>query len=167
MKQIIKILPLALLLYTGVSTGYEFDSISSNAVNLGSNSYHLSDTNRNKGLLETTKITLGTIYKSHHFNNDDYNETHNGIYLSVEGWSLGTYENSGNVQSVFVTYNPNLYRSNSLEVNLVTGVVDGYEGWDYAQNGYLPVLGVSARWMNLKAMLSPNVVAFGVELPLN
>ena len=166
MKQIIKILPIALLLYTGVSKGYEFDSISSNAVNLGSESHHLS-ADRKKGLLETTKITLGTIYKSHHFNSDDYNETHNGIYMSVEGWSLGTYENSSNAQSVFVTYNPNIYRGNSLEVNLVTGVVDGYEDWRYAQNGYLPVLGVSARWMNLKAMLSPNVVAFGVELPLN
>ena len=87
--------------------------------------------------------------------------------MSVEGWSVGTYENSGNVQSVFVTYNPNLYRGKSLEVNLVAGVADGYEGWEYAQNGYLPILGVSAKWMNLKAMLSPDVVAFGVELPLN
>ena len=167
MKQIIKILPLALLLYTGVSQGYEYEGISSNTLNFGSDPYHLSAIKQKTGLLEKTKITLGTIYKSHHFNSDDYNETHNGVYLSVEGWSLGTYENSGNVRSVFVTYNPNLYRGNSLEVNLVTGVVDGYEGWDYAQNGYLPVLGVSARWMNLKAILSPNVVAFGLEVPLN
>ena len=123
--------------------------------------------NKKMGLLETTKISLGTIYKSHHFNDDGYNETHNGIYLSVEGWSVGTYENSGNVDSVFVTYNPTLYRGNSVEVNLVTGVADGYEGWDYAKNGYLPILGVSARWLNLKAMLSPDLVAFGVELPLN
>jgi hypothetical protein len=64
---------------------------------------------------------------------------------------VGTYENSGNVQSDFVTYNPNLYRRKSLEVNLVTGVADGYEGWDYAQNGYLPILGVSAKWINLIA----------------
>lgn len=160
-------LSIALLLYTGVSKGYDFDGISSNALNLGRDPYHSSTTKREKGLLEKTKITLGTIYKSHHFNSDDYNETHSGIYMSVEGWSVGTYENSGNVQSVFVTYNPNLYRGNSLEVNLVTGVADGYDGWDYAQNGYLPVLGVSARWMSLKAILSPNVVAFGLEVPLN
>jgi hypothetical protein len=167
MKQIIKMLPIALLLCTGVSRGYEIDGISSNALNFGSDPYHLSATKQKKGLLEKTKITLGTIYKSHHFSNDDYNETHNGVYLSAEGWSLGTYENSGNVQSVFVTYNPNIYRGNSLEVNLVTGVANGYEDWRYAQNGLLPVLGVSARWMNIKAMLSPNVVAFGLELPLN
>ncbi|MCP4768810.1 MAG: hypothetical protein GY875_21425 [Gammaproteobacteria bacterium] len=167
MKQVIKILSITLLLYTGVSQGYEFDSISGNSLDLGSNAYHFTVTKQKKGLLETTKISLGTIYKSHHFNNDDYNETHNGIYVSVEGWSVGTYENSGNVQSVFVTYNPNLYRGNSVEINLVTGVADGYEGWDYAQNGYLPILGVSAKWMNLKAMLSPDLVALGVELPLN
>jgi len=166
-KQVIKILSLTLLLYTGVSKGYEYDSISSNSLGLGSNAYHFSVTEQKKGLLETTKIYLGTIYKSHHFNGDDYNETHNGIYMSVERWSVGTYENSSNVQSVFVTYNRNLYREKSLEVNLVTGVADGYEGWNYAQNGYLPILGVSAKWMNLKAMLSPDLVAFGVELPLN
>ena len=162
-----KMLPIALLLVTGVSKGYEYDSISNNAVNLGSDSYSMSAKSKNRGLLETTKISVGTIYKSHHFNSDDYNETHNGIYLNVEQWSLGTYENSGNVQSIFVTYNPNLYQSKSLEVNLVAGVADGYEGWKYAQNGLLPVLGVSARWMNLKTMLSPDVVAFGIELPLN
>jgi hypothetical protein len=80
---------------------------------------------------------------------------------------VGTYENSGNVQSTFVTYNPHLYRDKSLEINLVTGMADGYEGWDYNQNGYLPILGVSAKWMNIKAMLSPHLVAFGLELPLN
>ena len=116
MKPIIKILPIALLLYTSVSKGYESDSISNNVLNLGSDQYQLSATNRNKGLLETTKITIGSIYKSHHFRDNNYNETHNGIYENVEGWSLGTYENSSNAQSVFVTYNPSLYRNNSLEV---------------------------------------------------
>jgi len=166
MRHIIKILSIALLLYTGASKGYEFDSVSSNTVGPGSDSYNLS-ADRKKGLLETTKITMGTIYKSHHFNNKDFNETHNGIYLSAAGWSLGTFENSGNAQSVFVTYNPEIYRNNSLEVNFVTGVANGYEGWDYAHNGMLPVLGVSARWMNVKTMVSPDVVAFGLELPLN
>ena len=169
MEKVIKILFVALLLYTGVSKGQEFNSIASNSLDLGSNSYDVLITKEKKGLLETTKIKLGTIYKSHHFNDDDYNynETHNGIYVSVEGWSVGTYENSGYDQSVFVSYNPNLYRGNSLEVNMVAGVADGYEDWKYSRNGYLPIVGVSAKWMNLRAMLSPNVIAFGVELPLN
>jgi hypothetical protein len=157
------------MLYTGVSQGYEFDSISSNSLDLSSNAYHIPVTQQKNGLLETTKLFLGTIYKSHHFDDGDYdyNETHNGIYVNVERWSVGTYENSGNVQSTFVTYNPHLYRNSSLEINLVTGVADGYEGWDYNKNGYLPIVGVSAKWMNIKAMLSPHLVAFGLELPLN
>jgi len=31
----------------------------------------------------------------------------------------------------------------------------------------LPILGVSARWAFLKAMLSYDAVVFGIELPLN
>ena len=170
MKHIIKILALTFLLYTGVSKGYEFDSISSSSFDLDSNAFNIPVKDEKTGLLETTKIYLGTIYKSHHFTEEedyDYNETHNGIYVSVEGWSVGTYENSGNVQSTFITYNPNLYRGYSVEVNLVAGVADGYEGCDYTRDGYLPIVGVSAKWMNMKTMLSPSLVAFGLELPLN
>ena len=112
-------------------------------------------------------MTVGTIIRSLHFNNDGYNESHNGIYVSIEKWSIGTFNNSSNVQSVFVTYNPELYRRSSLKISLVTGVADGYEGWNYAQGDYLPMLGVSAQWMNLKTVLSYDVVAFGFELPLN
>ncbi len=80
---------------------------------------------------------------------------------------MGTFENSAKVQSTFVTYNPNMYRSKQLEVNLVVGVADGYEGWEYAQNDYLPIMGVSAQWMYLKAILNPELMALGIELPLN
>ena len=167
MKQLSKILFIASLLYTGVSQGYEFESTSNNVLNLGSDPYYRSSVKQEQGLLETTRITLGTIYKSHHFKDYDQNETHNGIYVNVKEWSLGTYENSSYTQSVFVTYNPNLYQGKSVELNLVTGVANGYEGWQYAQNDYLPILGVSARWMALKAMLTPEFITFGFELPLN
>ena len=167
MKRITKTAFLLFLLNAGICQGNEFNSISSNTLELGSNHYQISGAEREEGLLETTKISLGTIYKSHHFRDNDYNETHNGIYLAIEDWSVGTYQNSSDVRSVFLTYNPNLYRGHSVEVDLVTGIADGYDDWDYAQNGILPIVGVSAKWMNLKAMLSPNVVAFGVELPMN
>lgn len=167
MKQLLKVLFIVSLLYTSVSHGYEFESTANNVLVFGSEPYHLSSNKQEQGLLETTRITLGTIYRSHHFRDYDYNETHNGIYVNVKGWSLGTYENSYYAQSGFVTYNPNLYRGKSVELNLVTGVANGYEGLRYAQNGYSPILGVSARWMNLKAMLSPEFITFGVELPLN
>ena len=167
MKRITKTALLFLLLNTGICHSYEFNSVSSNTLDLGSNHYQLTNSEQKEGFLETTKISLGTIYKSHHFRDNDYNETHNGIYLAIENWSVGTYQNSSDERSVFLTYNPNLYRGHSVEVDLVTGIADGYDDWDYAQNGILPIVGVSAKWMNLKAMLSPNVVAFGIELPMN
>ena len=120
-----------------------------------------------QGYLETTRISVGTILKSHHFRDNDYNETHHGIYLHVDQWSVGTYLNSGDEQSVFVTYNPEIYSSKALAVNLVAGVADGYEGWNMAQDEYLPIVGVSANWMNIRTMLSFDLVAFGFELPMN
>lgn len=165
MKKIASVLVMVLLLYSGVTRGEQDDIITIAALDI--DPYSVPSSNRQRGYLEKSRISIGTILKSHHFNNDDYNETHNGIYLSVENWSLGTYRNSGDVQSVFVTYNPRLYRSRSLEINLVAGVADGYEDWEFAQKGYLPLVGVSAQWMYLRTMLSYDLVAFGFELPLN
>ena len=82
-------------------------------------------------------------------------------------WSAGTYINSADNQSVALTYNNNLYRKESFKVNLVTGVANGYEGVEYAQSDYLPILGVSAHWGYLKTVLLPNAVVFGLELPMN
>lgn len=169
MKHIINILVIVQLLYAGVVKGEENDIITTAALNIDLEPYRVPSSNRQgqRGYLEEARIRIGTILKSHHFTSDDYNETHDGIYLSVENWSLGTYRNSGDVQSTFITYNPRLYRSRSLEINLVAGVADGYEDWELAQGEYLPLLGVSAQWMYLRTMLSYDVVAFGFELPLN
>ena len=115
-------------------------------------------------------MSIGTVLKSYHFakyDYHDYNETHNGVYININKWSAGTYKNSSDVQSTFVTYNPNLYRKELFEVNLVVGIANGYEGWEYAQGDYLPVLGVSAQWKYLKTMLGPDAIAFGIELSLN
>ena len=155
------------MFYSGVAMGEKSEPITTAALDLDIDAYQAPSLNRQRGYLEATRISIGTILKSHHFNNRDYNETHDGIYLSVEDWSLGTYRNSGNVQSTFLTYNPSLYHSRSLEVNMVAGVADGYQGWEFAQGDYLPLVGVSAQWMGLRAMLSYDVVAFGFELPLN
>lgn len=167
MKKITSILVMVLLFYTGVSKAEKNDTITTAALNLELDPYQVPATKRRSGFLEKTRISIGTILQSHHFNDDGYNETHDGIYLSVENWSLGTYRNSGDEKSVFVTYNPSLYQSRSLEVNLVAGVADGYEGWEFAQKGYLPLLGVSTQWMYLRTILSYDMVAFGFELPLN
>ena len=124
----------------------------------------------NRGFLEESDLAIGSILKSRHFRKVDYynyNETHGGIYINVNTLSMGTYKNSANVQSTFITYNPNLYQAASFKVNLVAGVANGYERWQYAQGDYLPILGVSAQWRYLKTMLAPDSVAFGLEFPLN
>jgi len=167
MKKIIQFLVIGLLMYASASNAKEGDTITTSALNLDIDPYRVPATTRKRGYLDETRIAIGTILKSHHFNNNNYNETHDGIYLSVENWSLGTYRNSGNVQSTFVTYNPSVYRNRSIQVNLLAGVADGYEEWELAQDGYLPLLGVSAQWMYLRTMVSLDVVAFGFEVPLN
>lgn len=125
-----------------------------------------------EGLLEDISIAIGTILKSHHFDKDkydyhDYNESHDGVYLRINDWSAGTYINSADARSVFLTYHASLYRSNSIMVDLVSGVANGYEGWENAQGDYLPILGVSAQWMYLKSILTYEAVTLGLELPLN
>ncbi len=167
MKLIIKLLPILFMLLPVAGKAQEAVFITSSSFDQSGNYYHPPTSNSKKGLLETTRMSIGTIYKSRHFRDENYNETHNGIYLTVENWSVGTYENSGNAQSTFVTYNSNLYSRQRVDVNLVAGVADGYEGWEYAQNGYLPIVGLSAQWMYLKTMVSPEFMAFGIELPLN
>ena len=125
-----------------------------------------------KGFLEENKIAIGAIMKSRHFDKDkydyhDYNEDHEGVYLSINRWSTGTFINSADERSVFVTYNPEMYQNRSFMVKLVTGLANGYDGWENAQGDYLVILGVSAQWSFLKTMLSYDSVTFGMELPLN
>ncbi len=125
-----------------------------------------------KKALENSKIAIGTILKSYHFDKDkydyhDYNESHDGVYIVVNSWSAGTYINSASNRSVFVTYNSNLYRNNSIAVDFTSGIANGYEGWENAQGDYLPILGFSAQWTYLKSFLTYDAVTLGIELPLN
>jgi hypothetical protein len=167
MKPTINTLAIFLLFHASVSKAQEFGDFSNGAINLQPGAYHLRLTNSPQGFLETTKMKIGTIDRSHHFNDEGYNESHNGIYLGVANWAVGTYKNSGYPQSTVITYNSQLYQHKSLKVNLVTGVADGYKRWNLARGDYLPVFGVSAQWMYLKTMMSYDVLAFGVKLPLN
>jgi hypothetical protein len=161
------LLSLVLSFYAGVSQGQEFDNFSTSALEIETGLIRLPVLNKKKGLLEVTDLAIGTLLKSHHFNDNGYNESHNGIYLNIDNWSVGTYKNSADVQSSFVTYNSKIYNKRRFELDLVYGVANGYEGWKLAQDDYLPIMGFSAQWTYLKAMLSYDVVAFGLELPLN
>jgi len=167
MKRIFPALLILISLLAGTCRGEEYAQLSINAFDADINAYRAQVSSMKRAYLENSRLAIGTILKSHHFSSNDYNETHNGIYLSVDRWTVGSYLNSGYRQSTFVTYNPTLYADRSLTVNLVAGVANGYDEWDYAQDGYLPLLGVSAQWTYLKTMMSFDLVAVGFELPLN
>jgi hypothetical protein len=122
------------------------------------------------GFLERADIAIGSLLSSHHFSKvsyHDYNETHNGVYININNWSLGTYKNSADVQSTVVTYNSRLYGKKLFKMNLLAGLANGYEGWENAQGDYLLILGVSTQLGYLKTVLSPDAIALGVEFPLN
>jgi len=127
----------------------------------------VSTTSSTKGILEESEMAIGTILNSYHFSSYDFNETHGGLYISMNQWTVGTFLNSVDEQSVMVTYNSNLYKKESFKVDFVAGLANGYERMEYDQNGYLPILGVSAQWGLLKTVFMPNTVAIGIELPLN
>ncbi len=170
MNKLVQGVLVLLTLYTGSSHGQEFSALVSGIDDLQINAYRIPVLNQKKSYLERTKLAVGTILKSVHYGKQagqDFNQTHNGIYLSINNWSAGTYTNSTNRQSVFITHNTSLYQKNAFKVDLVTGVANGYENWSNAHDGYLPMLGTSLQWQYLKVMLSYDVAAFGFELPLN
>lgn len=170
MKKLVCILIAFVSFNVAASDGDEKSVITTSALSLDSAPYSAprNISPSRKGFLQDADIAIGTILKSHHFDDDyDFNETHNGLYINIDRWSAGTYANSVDTRSNFITYNSPLFRNNSVSIDLVTGIASGYEGWENAQGDYLPILGASARWSFLKAMLSYDVVAVGIELPLN
>ena len=78
-----------------------------------------------KGILEESQMSIGTIINSYHFSSYDFNETHGGLYIRMNQWTVGTFLNSVEEQSVMVTYNSNLYKKESFKIDLVAGVVYG------------------------------------------
>ena len=100
---------------------------------------------------------IGTINKSHHYrNNDNFNETHNGIYLVHNRSSFGTYLNSEDGQSVFFArYSP----INEI-LSFTYGVALGYE------IGMVPIVGVSAQVSIFKLTLTQEAAVMGLEFPV-
>ena len=165
-----KLLLVLLSIFAGVSHAEEIaalapglSTVESNAERLPASTYQTADRPR-------ARISIGTILRSYHYGKyDEYdiNESHNGLYFNINNWSTGTFTNSLDEQSVFVTHNTRLYRDRNFVVNLVAGVANGYEGWENARGDYMPMLGASVQWSSLKVMLSYDVAAFGFEIPLN
>ena len=119
------------------------------------------------GYLEESNVAVGTIMKSHHFSAYNYNETHNGIYLNINRWSLGRYTNSVNQRSTVITYNNSLFKKKSFEIKSVVGMATGYKRMKNSYGDVLPMVGLSAQYMYFKGVLMPDTIVLGVEIPLN
>ena len=167
MRQAVKIVTVILSLYTSVILGQDLSYQSTTFDNDHNDLIRLSLYGEQEAFLQRKQISFGSILKSHHFSDEPYNDTHGGFYFAVDGWAIGSYENSFYRDSVFFTYDTEIYDSRGLKFNFVTGLADGYAGSPLALDDYLPILGLSAKIKNLKAMLTYNAVAFGLEFPLN
>jgi len=119
------------------------------------------------GFLEESDIAVGTIMKSHHFSNLNLNETHNGLYININRWSLGRYLNSINQQSTIITHNTQWYKKESFIVKSLVGAATGYAGQKYAFGDVLPVIGMSAQYGYFKGVIIPDAIVLGIEIPLN
>ncbi len=121
------------------------------------------------GYLEESDVALGTIMRSHHFSDYDYNETHQGLYLSINNWSVGRYTNSFNKSSTVITHNTEWYRNRAFEIRSIEGAATGYEGQKY--DGLRVLAGnlyVEARWpVDHQLRVIPDAIVFGIAFPLN
>lgn len=101
---------------------------------------------------------LGTLNESVHYrDNEDFNSTHNGLYLVHNHSVFGAYTNSEDDPAFFFarSYPINRYLSYSY------GVAMGYKA------GMLPMLGLSAQLGVLKLTMTQEAAVIGLEFPLN
>lgn len=100
---------------------------------------------------------IGTLNQSRHYREDDeLNETHNGVYLVHNRNVYGTYYNSEYQQSFFYARNHPINEVFSYSY----GVAIGYNA------GLLPMLAMSAQLSVLKLTLTPEAAVVGFEFPL-
>lgn len=100
---------------------------------------------------------IGTLNKSVHYRDDeDFNDTHDGVYLVHNRNIYGTYYNSEYEQSLFFARSTRLNGTFSF----FYGVASGYE------LGVMPLVGLSAQLSILKVTLTQEAAVLGVEIPL-
>lgn len=97
---------------------------------------------------------IGTINKSHHYRDDeDFNDTHNGIYVVHNHNVFGTYRNSEYEQSFFYARDNRINETFSYTY----GVAFGYE------IGMMPIVGLSAQVSVFKLTLTQEAAVIGLE----
>ena len=100
---------------------------------------------------------LGTLNESIHYrDNEDFNSSHDGIYLVHKRHVFGTYYNSESEQSLFYARNNPINRTWSYSY----GVAFGYE------LGVMPMVGLSAQISIVKFTLTQQAAVVGLEFPL-
>ncbi len=100
---------------------------------------------------------IGTINKSHHYRDDeDFNDTHDGVYFVHNRNVFGTYYNSESEQSLFFARNHRINDTFSYSY----GVAVGYNV------GMVPIVGVSAQFSIFKVTLTQEAAVFGLEFPV-
>ncbi len=100
---------------------------------------------------------IGTLNESIHYrNNEDFNSSHDGIYIAHKNYVFGTYNNSKSEQSFFFARNKQINRTFSYSYGLVTGY----------SFGTLPLLGFSAQFNILKLTFTPEAAIIGLEFSL-
>lgn len=100
---------------------------------------------------------IGTLNKSHHYRNDEnFNDTHNGVYIVYNRNSFGTYLNSEYRQSVFFAR----HRPIDDTFSFTYGVALGYEV------GMLPIVGLSAQVSIFRLTFTQDAAVMGLEFPV-
>jgi len=80
------------------------------------------------------------LFGSYHVNGNQYdtlNETHNGIGLTIDAYSVGTFTNTQDHTSWYLLYNVWETDFQGLDVSLKAGGVTGYTPYDPAPMAYL------------------------------
>ena len=100
---------------------------------------------------------IGTLNESHHYrDNEDFNSSHNGVYIVHNRNVFGTYYNSEYEQSFFYARNSPINKIFSYSYGIVTGY----------NVGVLPMIGISAQMSFLQLTLTQEAAVVGLEFPL-
>ena len=100
---------------------------------------------------------IGTLNESIHYrDNEDFNSSHDGLYIVHKSHVFGTYYNSEYEQSVFYARNKPINRT----LSFLYGVAFGYN------LGVMPMVGLSAQISVVKVTLTQQAAVVGLEFPL-
>jgi len=107
---------------------------------------------------DTPQWHLSTITSSYHYDRSHgYNESHNGILLGRDRWSVGHYRNSFNDSSWIVGYH---------------APINTWASWSfYGATGYdalaiTPLIGINLHHSIFYVEITPAFAAFGLHIPL-